>query len=83
MTATILTRAVHDGLGHIHDRMLVMVPKNLPDQWLDPTTTERDQVQHFIDTIPEPHLVPRIVRKEVGSVRDNGPQLITPAPRRG
>lgn len=37
--------------------------------------TERDQVQHFIDTIPEPNLVPRIVEKEVGSVRNNGPEL--------
>lgn len=40
--------------------------------------TERDQVQPFIDTIPEPNLIPRIVGKEVGSVRDNGPKLIQP-----
>jgi hypothetical protein len=26
----------------------------LQDQWLDPTMTERDQVQHFIDTILNP-----------------------------
>lgn len=38
--------------------------------------TEGDQVQHFIDTIPEPNLVPRIVGNEVGSVRNNGPQLV-------
>ncbi|RJT76983.1 SOS response-associated peptidase [Arthrobacter cheniae] len=79
VTATILTRAAHDALGHIHDRTPVIIPKDLQDQWLDPTMTARDEVQHFIDTIPEPNLVPRIVSKEVGSVRNNGPELIRPA----
>lgn len=76
MTAAILTRAAHDALGRIHDRTPVIIPGDLQDQWLKPTMTERDQVQHFIGTIPEPHLVPRIVAKEVGSVRNDGPQLI-------
>jgi hypothetical protein len=40
--------------------------------------TERDKVQHFIDTIPEPNLVPWIVGKEVGSVRNNRPRLVDP-----
>jgi putative SOS response-associated peptidase YedK len=78
VTATILTRAAHDALGHIHDPTPVTIPGDLQDQWLDPTMTERDQVQHFIDTIPEPNLVPRIVGKEVGSVCNNGPNLIAP-----
>lgn len=79
VTATILTRAAHDALGHIHDRTPVIIPKDLQDPWLNPTMTERDQVQQFIDTIPEPNLIPRIVGKEVGSVRNNGPQLIEAA----
>jgi len=28
--------------------------------------------------MPEPHLIPRPVGKAVGSVRNNGPQLIEP-----
>ncbi|WP_434995442.1 SOS response-associated peptidase [Arthrobacter sp. Ld5] len=76
VAATILTRAAHNALGHIHERMPVIVPRDLQDQWLDPTMTERNQVQHFIDTIPEPNLIPRIVGKQVGSVRNNGPHLI-------
>ncbi|MHA7261572.1 SOS response-associated peptidase [Arthrobacter sp. TMN-37] len=76
VTATILTRAAHDALGHIHERMPVIVPAELRDQWRDPTMTERNQVEHFIDTIPEPNLVPRVVGKEVGSVRNDGPHLI-------
>ncbi|WP_104181870.1 SOS response-associated peptidase [Arthrobacter sp. B0490] len=77
-TATILTRAAHDTLGHIHDRTPVIIPTDLQDQWLDPTMTERDQVRHFTDTIPEPNLVPRIVGREVGSVRSNGPEPTAP-----
>ncbi len=50
----ILTRVAHDPLGHVQDRTPVTIPKDLQDRWLDPTRTERDQVQHFINTIPEP-----------------------------
>ncbi|MHA7284617.1 SOS response-associated peptidase family protein [Arthrobacter sp. TMS2-4] len=78
VTAAILTQAAPDALGHIHARTPVIIPGDLQDQRLGPTMTERDQVQHFIDTIPQPTLVPRIVGKEVGSVRNDGPELIAP-----
>ncbi|RJT75984.1 hypothetical protein D6T63_17130 [Arthrobacter cheniae] len=68
--------SAHEALGHIHDRTPVITPGELQDQWLDPTMMKRDQVQHFIDTIPKPNLIPWIVGKEVGSVRNNGPQLV-------
>jgi hypothetical protein len=45
--------------------------------------TARNQVQHFINAIPEPKLVPRIVGKEVESVRNNGPQFRSPIGRDG
>lgn len=57
----------------------MIVPKDLQDQWLDPTMAERDQVQDFINTIPEPNFIPRIVGKEVVSVRNNGLELINSA----
>lgn len=40
--------------------------------------TERNQLQHFVNTIPDPNLIPGIVGKEAGSVRSNGPELIKP-----
>lgn len=78
IVATILTRAAQNALGHIHKRMPVIIPTDLQDQWLVPTMTKRHHVQHFTGTIPEPNLVPRIVGKEVRSIRNNGPQLIEP-----
>ncbi|MBG6185551.1 putative SOS response-associated peptidase YedK [Arthrobacter sp. CAN_A214] len=40
--------------------------------------TDKDQIQHFLTAVPESVLIPRIVGKDVGSVRNDGPQLIQP-----
>ncbi|SFU10984.1 hypothetical protein SAMN04487915_11176 [Arthrobacter sp. ov118] len=48
--------------------------------WLDPVTTDKEQVQEMLDAIPEPVLTPRVVTDRVNSVRNNGPELIEPAP---
>lgn len=79
VTATILTRAAYDALGHIHDRTPAIFPPHLQDQWLDTTLTDRSQMQHFIYTIPEPNLIPRVVGKDVGSVRNDSLHLIDEA----
>lgn len=39
--------------------------------------TERDHLQHFIDTIPEPTLILRIVGKEDGSGRNTDYSLLS------
>lgn len=78
MTATILTRPATDALGHIHDRTPVIVPTGLRGDWLNPTLTDGDEVQQLLDTIPEPHLLPRVVDTAVGNVRNDGPHLIEP-----
>ncbi|WP_334683980.1 SOS response-associated peptidase [Arthrobacter sp. CAN_A214] len=78
VTATILTTQAHDALGEIHERTPVIIPKDLQGQWLDPTMTDKDQIQHFLTAVPEPVLIPRVVGKDVGSVRNDGPQLIQP-----
>ena len=78
MTATILTRPATDALGHIHDRTPVIVPPDLRGDWLNPTLTAGAEVKQLLDEIPEPHLLPRVVDKAVGNVRNDGPQLIEP-----
>lgn len=37
---------------------------------------DKGQVQHFINTIPDPNLVPGIAGEEIEPVRNNGSQLI-------
>lgn len=78
-TATILTRPATDALGHIHDRTPVIVPPELRSDWLNPALEDKNEVRQLIDAIPEPHLLPRIVNKAVGNVRNDGPHLIEPA----
>jgi len=57
-STTIITRSAMDSLGHIHDRMPVIVAPNLRDAWLDPTVTDPDQVDALLQSIPDPCLVP-------------------------
>ncbi|MFJ6003255.1 SOS response-associated peptidase [Arthrobacter sp. NPDC092385] len=80
VSCTIITRPAGDALGEIHDRTPVIVPPALRGDWLDPRNDSRPAVQELLDAIPEPHLVPRTVGNRVGSVRNNGPDLIEPLP---
>ncbi|WP_074591063.1 SOS response-associated peptidase [Arthrobacter cupressi] len=78
-TATIITTAATDALGHIHDRTPLIVPPDMWTDWLDPETTKEADVRALLDSMPEPHLVPRIVSDKVNYVRNNGPELIEAA----
>ena len=57
-SATIITRPALDSLGHIHDRMPVVVPVDMAGVWLDPDITSRDEVDALIAAMPDPTLVP-------------------------
>ena len=80
VSCTIITRPASDALGEIHDRTPVIVPPELRAEWLDPRQDTRPAVQELLDAIPDPHLIPRVVGPRVGSVRNNGPDLIEPLP---
>lgn len=52
-------------------------------EWLDPNLTDNADIQHLLDSLPEPALVPRVVSTRVNSVRNNGPELLgSTGPRR-
>ncbi|MFD2341788.1 SOS response-associated peptidase [Clavibacter tessellarius] len=74
----IITSAASDALGRIHDRTPVIVPRDRLDDWLDAGTTAVEDVRHQLASLPEPHLVPRLVSTRVNSVRNDGPDLIAP-----
>lgn len=76
---TIITTEASDALGHIHDRTPLIIPPDLYADWLDPKLTETAEVRQLLEAVPEPVLTPRVVSSEVNSVRNNGPQLISPA----
>jgi len=69
----------HPQIRHIHDRSPVIIPRDRFGEWLDPDLTDKAEVQHLLDSLPDPVLTPRIVSDRVNSVRNNGPELIEPA----
>ncbi len=80
-SATVVTTRAGDALGRIHDRTPLIVPADLHDDWLDPSTTSVADVRRLLDAIPEPHLVPVEVSTAVNRVALDGPDLITPVTR--
>ncbi len=79
LTCTVLTTTTQDALGHVHDRSPVIIPQDRFAEWLDPDLTDKADVQHLLESLPEPTLTPRIVSTRVNSVRNNGPELIEQA----
>ncbi len=56
-----LTTTTQDALGHIHERSPIVIPKYRFGEWLDPDLTDKADVQHLLNSLPEPTLTPRIV----------------------
>ena len=78
LTTTILTAAARDGLEEIHEREPVMLTPDLIAPWLDPDLTDPAAVLDLL-AAPGPELSWHPVARAVGSVRNNSPELITPA----
>lgn len=79
-TATVVTTAAADDLGHLHDRAPMIIPPRDWDAWLDPATQDpgrflRPAVAGEVAAVP--------VSTRVNDVRNEGPDLVEPveAPR--
>lgn len=80
LTFAILTRAAPDELGRIHDRMPLILPPDMWNEWLDPTLEDPRSVHEMIGAVPDPLLRPRIVSPRVGKVDNDDPTLIAENP---
>ncbi|WP_214409377.1 SOS response-associated peptidase [Sphaerisporangium fuscum] len=78
VTCTVITTTAEDHLGHIHDRMPLIMKPDMWSDWLDPALTEPDKVLDLLASAPPSGLVAYPVSSEVNSVRNNGPHLIDP-----
>lgn len=77
-TASIITTRATDGLGHIHDRMPMVVGRDHWARWLDPAHTDPREVLDLLVPAASVGLDVRPVSPAVGDVRNNGPGLIDP-----
>ena len=81
-TFTIITTAATPGLADIHHRQPAIVDPAHFEDWLDPSST----VTELLDLVREPYAGPyekRPVSTKVNSVRNNRPDVLTPAPELG
>jgi putative SOS response-associated peptidase YedK len=76
-TCTVLTTQAEDTLGHIHDRMPLMVERDRWSQWLDPRVG--GELSLLVPAAPG-RLEAYPVSTAVGNVRNNGPELVEPLP---
>jgi putative SOS response-associated peptidase YedK len=80
VTFAVITTAAEPGLDVIHDRMPLVLPPERWNDWLNPQVREQDDVRALI-VPPEPGRFAALpVTTRVNSVRNDGPELLEPAP---
>ncbi len=79
-TCTVLTTQAEDAVGHIHDRMPLMVERDRWAAWLDPTGSSKDDLLGLLVPAAPGQLEAYPVSTLVSNVRNNGPELVEPIP---
>ncbi|HLS15937.1 MAG TPA: SOS response-associated peptidase [Beutenbergiaceae bacterium] len=77
LSATIITQPARDGLEQIHEREPAVLDHDLITSWLDPDRTGAAEALGVLAQ-PSPPLSWHEVGSAVGSVRNDGPELIEP-----
>ncbi len=78
-TCTVLTTEAQDDLGHLHDRMPMMVERERWSAWLDPTA-RGDALRDLLVPAAPGALEAYPVATLVNNVRNNGAELVEPLP---
>jgi putative SOS response-associated peptidase YedK len=77
-TCTVLTTRAEDAVGHIHDRMPLLVEPERYAAWLDPGTSDVEELTGLLVPAAPGRLEAYPVSTEVNNVRNNGPELLDP-----
>lgn len=80
LTTTVITTTATDELGHIHDRMPLLVPASAWSAWLDPDLAGSAALADLLVPASPDALVTDPVSLAVNDVKNNGPDLIVPVP---
>ena len=79
-TFTIITTTPNDLMRPIHNRMPVVLAPEAWDQWLDTTRPDVAELNGLLVPTPDRGLEVYPVSQAVNNVRNDGPELIEPAP---
>ena len=75
-SCTITTTTANDTLRPIHDRMPVILPRDLEDFWLDDSVTEPDILTSVLTPYDDGAMVAYEVSALVNSARNDGPEVM-------
>lgn len=75
-SCTVIVRDPDEEVADVHDRMPVILPPDLYDEWLDPSIQDPDRVMQLLQANPGVPLVRYRVGLSVGNSRSEGPQLV-------
>ncbi len=75
-SCTVITTSAEDSVGHIHDRMPLMVERDRWASWLDPAVDDPDTLKQLLVPAAPGRLEAYPVSTAVNSVRNNGPELL-------
>ncbi len=76
LSATIVTTSSAGSIAHLHDRMPVVLPPQLWDEWLD-ADTDTAAALSLLDAVPVPRLRAHPVSSRVNDVRVDDADLLT------
>lgn len=79
-TTTVLTTTAEDDLGHIHDRMPMLLEREQYDAWLDPGRSDPDELLPLLVPAAPGRLEAYPVSPDVGNVANAGAHLVEPLP---
>jgi putative SOS response-associated peptidase YedK len=77
-TCTVITTAANETMAPVHDRMPVILPPRLWNQWLDPTEDDIEALRAMLVPAPNSLLTMHAVSTDVNNVRNKGADLIAP-----
>lgn len=78
-TVTLITGEPNELVGRIHNRMVVCLPQEHWDAWLD-SSVGKDEAAKLLMTLPADQMQAYPVVKLVSNVRNEGPELLEPLP---
>jgi putative SOS response-associated peptidase YedK len=77
-TCSVITTEATDAVGHLHDRMPMVVPRSAWDAWLDPTLTDPAAALELLQVTDAAALEAYAVSTAVNKVSNNDPSLLEP-----
>jgi len=77
-TFTILTTSAHPKIAELHDRMPVILRRDLYDVWLDPTVDDKDELDGLLTNESGQYLEFHAVSRNVNPPANDSPENIQP-----